>query len=393
MGLWTGPSCASAGSDGRLSGSAIVILSNLRIPGEQDWAKHPTSSDLSSSLAGLSLNANHPVVKDKHPLPDRGTEYIGALLKVYDDDFSPSPASSYDVVGIVSAAPIPTPYETDDEEPALSPAIHVVLPPTPLGEGAPRPGAATNARAALLNYLSSAFTPSDEVAAELLLLALLARPAVRPTGLSPLGTLSLNLVRRRSSSRALESRLASLAPATLNLPLTLPLLHGARFRPVSEDGTSLSPGLLQLAPGTLLLLDEDGLGAGGALNERALKNLQALGEALETQSVSYEYPFMDGVRIECSLRAVVTGEGKSLLPVDIVLPVEVGEGGAEADETQLGSFRDYLATHGGQAHAEALSIPEAVAAAVQDGFVEERKGGGSVEDAELRLKRRMKVAR
>lgn len=374
--------------------------SNNRIPGEQTWAKHEGSDDLAESLASLSLNTNDlpDVVKDKHPLPSRGTDYTGALLKVYDADFSPSPASAYDVIGIVSAAPIPTPYGAEDEEPALVPAIHAILPPVSLDGGAERPSDAESAkstRAALVSYLANAFSPADEVAAELLLLALLARPAVRLTALPPLGTLSLNLIRSRSTfPSALEERLASLAPSTLHLPLTLPLLHEARFRPVSADGTSLAPGLLQLTPGTLLVLDEDGLGSGGALNEAALKNLQALGEALETQSVRYEYPFMDALKIESHLRAVITGEGKSLLPVDITLPVTVAGSAESVEEAQLVAFRDYIAAHGGKAHAEALAIPDDVAAAVQDGFVAERKAGkGSVEAAESRLKRRMKIAR
>lgn len=335
-------------------------------------------------------------MQDKHLLPDKGTEYVGALLKIYDSEFAPSPASAYDVIGLVSASPLPTPFEHEDDEVVIVPAIHAIR-HAELDGDAPRPKGedCAKVRAELLAYLSEAFANGDNVAAELLLLALLARPAVRPNALPPLGTLSLNLIRARCESRALEKRLARLAPNTLHLPLTLPLLHNARFTPSSEDGTNLNPGLLQLAPGTLLVLDEDGLGAGGALNERALKNLQALGSALETQTVHYEYPFMDGLKIECYVRAIITGEGKSLLPVDVVLPVEVTkEEPKEVEEDKLEAYRSYLASHGGRAQADALKITEAMAQAVQDGFVAERKaGGGSVEDAEARLKRRMKIAR
>ncbi|BEJ15155.1 hypothetical protein CspHIS471_0409220 [Cutaneotrichosporon sp. HIS471] len=356
----------------------------VEIPGEQEWVKH-APEELSSALSGLSLEPNHSVIKDKHPT-DKGTEYTGALLKVY-DDFSPSPASAYDVVGLVSAAPMPT--SLDDDEPALAPAIHA-LTLTPIGN-APRPSSSA-ARAALLAYLASAFSPPDEHAAELLLLTLLASPAVRPAGHAPLGTFALNLVRPRPSFDPLHSRLATLAPAAVHIPLTLPLLHAERFRPKS-DGASLAPGMLQLAPGTLLLVDEDGLGAGGALSEVALRNLQALRDAVEHQAVNYEYPYMDGVRIECALRAVVSGEGKSLLRCDALLPVSLTESVEAASEEQLTAFRQYLAEHGGAEHAAALTIPEAVATAVQDRFVEERRAGRGTDDAEGRLKRRMKIAR
>ncbi|KLT39560.1 hypothetical protein CC85DRAFT_185820 [Cutaneotrichosporon oleaginosum] len=360
----------------------------VEIPGEQEWAKHASSiSDISAAFAGLSLEASHAVVKDKHPTV-KGTDYTGALLKVY-EDFSPSPASSYDVVGLVSAAPMPTSLDDDEDEPSLAPAIHA-LTVSPI-EGASRPSAST-ARADLLSYLASVFSPPDEHAAELLLLALLARPAVRPTGHPPLGTFALNLVRPRPSSDTLHPRLAALSPSAVNLHLTLPLLHAERFRPKS-DGASLSPGLLQLAPGTLLLVDEDGLGAGGALNEVALRNLQALKDAVEHQTVNYEYPYMDGVRIECALRAVISGEGKSLLPCDAVLPVSLADSVEAVSEEQLTTFRQYLAEHGGAAHAAALTIPESVASSVQDRFVEERRAGRGTDDAEGRLKRRMKIAR
>ncbi|GMK57101.1 hypothetical protein CspeluHIS016_0309410 [Cutaneotrichosporon spelunceum] len=356
----------------------------VEIPGEQSWAKH-APGDLSTSLSALSLSPeNRSVVKDKHPTL-KGTEYTGALVKVY-DDFSPSPSSAYDVVGIVSTAPMPT--SLDDDEPALVPAIHA-LTLNPIGT-APRPSPSA-ARATLLQYLANAFSPPDEHAAELLLLALLARPAVRPPGHPPLGTFALNLVRPRPSSDPLCTLLASLTPAVVHLPLTLPLLHAERFRPKS-DGAALEPGMLQLAPGTLLIVDEDGFG-GGALNETALRNLQALRDAVEQQAVNYEYPYMDGVRIECSVRAVVSGEGKSLLPCDVVLPVSLAQSTGEASEEELGAFRQYLAEHGGAEHAAALTIPEAVASAVQDRFVEERRVGRGTDDAEGRLKRRMKIAR
>lgn len=383
----TGASCASAGWGGPSSELSTLNGANSRIPGEQEWAKHAFStSDLSSALAGLSIDATHPVVEGKHPTV-KGTSYTGALLKVY-DDFSPSPASSYDVIGLVSSAPLPT--SLDDEEPPLGPAIHVLT--TTAIEGAPRPSSAS-ARPDLLSYLASAFFPPDEHAAELLLLALLARPAVRPPGHAPLGTFALNLVRPRPTSDSLHSRLAALAPATVHLPLTLPLLHAERFRPKS-DGASLTAGMLQLATGTLLLVDEDGLGVGGALNETALRNLQALRDAVEHQAVHYEYPYMEGgVRIECALRAVISGEGKSLLTCDAVLPVSLADSVEGATEEQLTAFRTYLAEHGGADHAAALTIPEAVATAVQDGFVEERRAGRGADDAEGRLKRRMKIAR
>lgn len=368
----------------------LYCYSDPRVPGEQDWARQTTTTDVAEELAALNLSTLPPALKGKHPLPL--PEYTGALLKVY-SDFSPSPASVYDVVGVVSSAAMPSPYTGDEEEEVtLVPAIHVLVPPTPFSSGSKPAASDPTVRTELVDYLASAFNPPDKVAGELLLLALLARPAARPTALPPLGTFNLNLVRPKTDSAALETTLASLHPHTLPLQLTIPLLHSSHFRPSSTDGTSLTPGLLQLAPGTLLQINEDGLGDGGALAQNALQNLQALTEALDVQSVHYQYPYMDSLRIECALRSVITSEGKSLLPADAVLPVTLAE--SYTPPANLAAFRAYLSAHGSLEHATALTIPDAIAEMIQDQFVSERKAGkGSVEAAEARLKRRMKIAR
>ena len=97
-------------------------------------------------------------------------------------------------------------------------------------------------------------------------------------------------------------------------PLSLPLLHSASFSPKSTDA-SLESGLLQLAPGTVLVVGEDEMGQGGQLQEKAVKNLRALVETTKDQTVRYEYPYMDGLKMECNIRVIVLSEGKSLVPV------------------------------------------------------------------------------
>jgi len=377
-------------------GLLIVVPLTHRIPGEQKWADlQPASgakNDVTDALASLSLNTLPPPVKGKFPLASQ-EEYIGALLKVYDSEASFRPASAYDVVGIVSTAPLPTPFaEGEEVEDELVPAIHVLFPPTPAFPPAPSPADVPSVRAALVSHLANAFSPPDAVAAELLLLSLIAYPATRPGGM-PLGTLSLNLIRLAGES-ALTSILESVAPAVVPLPITLPLLHSATFRP-SSDGNALSPGLLQLAPGTLLVINEDGLGNGGALAEKALKNVQALRDAIADQSLRYDYPYTDGVRIECALRSVITSEGKSLLPADVHVPVTLAEHVTAPSDADLANFRAYFSSVSAQAHAEKLQVPESVGQKIQDTFVEDRRasGSGSAEAAEGRLRRRMKIAR
>lgn len=112
----------------------------------------------------------------------------------------------------------------------------------------------------------------------------------------------------------LEKIVSSISPRVVSQSLSLPLLHSHPFSPSSTDST-LDSGLLQLAPGTVLLVGEDEMGQGGQLQEKAVKNIRALMECAKDQTVRYEYPYMDGLKMECSIRVIVLSEGKSLVPV------------------------------------------------------------------------------
>jgi hypothetical protein len=203
---------------------------------------------------------------------------------------------------------------SDEDSEILVPAIHVVkIVEDPQSQ--PTTNDDLSLSSEIIDYLSTAFNPPDRLAGELLFLSLISFPSVRPTSLPPLGTLSLNLLRKDSTITSnLEQIVSSISPRVIYQPLSLPLLHSASFSPSSTDA-SLESGLLQLAPGTVLLVGEDEMGQGGQLQEKAVKNLRALIECTKDQTVRYEYPYMDGLKMECSIRVIVLSEGKSLIPV------------------------------------------------------------------------------
>lgn len=64
-----------------------------------------------------------------------------------------------------------------------------------------------------------------------------------------------------------------------------------------------------------MIVEEDEMGEGGQLDEKAVKNIKALIDCVEQQKLRYEYPFMDDLKMYCHLRVAVFSEGKSLLPV------------------------------------------------------------------------------
>jgi hypothetical protein len=234
---------------------------------------------------------------------------------MYDEDVNYKPATVHNFLGILSTAALPAALGTSDEETEIVvPAIHVIrVEPEPT----PEEHNSNNIPADLIDYLSSAFTPPDRLAAKLLLLSLLSSPTARPNALPPLGTISLNLTRKDPQVSAnLETVLASLTPRLVSQALSLPILHSHSFTPSSTDAT-LDSGLLQLAPGTVLVVREDEMGQGGQLQEKAIKNLRALMECARDQMVRYEYPYMDGLKMECAIRVIMLSEGKSLVPVSL----------------------------------------------------------------------------
>ncbi|WWC91856.1 uncharacterized protein L201_006803 [Kwoniella dendrophila CBS 6074] len=312
-------------------------------------------------------------VHAKYPLPGRKGDYIGALIK---------PASTHHFIGILSTAPLPS---NEPESAEVVPTIHVMKIVDEANDHAIEPD-----RNDLVDFLAGAFSPPDRTAGELLLLLLISSPASRPVAMSPLGTLSINFRRKDETATAnFANVIGEVTPRVVNLPLSIDLLHSHPFLPSSTDSSSLDAGLLQLSEGTVLIVEEDAMGSGGKLEEKAVKNLKALAECMVEQRVRYEYPYMDGLKMDCAIRVSVLSQGKSLLPVDIDIPVNGNDN--ITSQAALPQLRAYLATASSARHSAKLEIPDDVAEIIQDAFVQGRRE--SANSAEATLKRRMKLAR
>jgi len=209
-----------------------------------------------------------------------------------------------------------------EEDAILVPTIHVIAQPQPLYPPTSRyQSKPVDLRDAIIGYLSTVFDPPDRLAGAALLLLLISSPSNRPPLLQPLGTLAVNFLHDSRTSTASTARfhnvLCSVAPLVVPIALSLPLLHSSCFHPSSSDSSSLDAGLLQLASGTVLVVEEDPMGVGGELQGKAVKNLQTLSQCIKQQTLLYEYPYMEGLKMECSLRVVVLSEGRSFLPVSV----------------------------------------------------------------------------
>ncbi|RDX71252.1 Mini-chromosome maintenance complex-binding protein, partial [Mucuna pruriens] len=204
-------------------------------------------------------------------------------------------------------------------------------------------------REALLRHLT-AVLGNDDVAAHFMFLHLLSKVHARVDDLA-VGKLSLNLTGFKKETMSvfgvqLNIALKNLLPFTLCIPLTVEYLNTASLVPKKNyDTNRLETGVLQLAEGSHLIVDETKLEA-GTLNSIGVENTRLLKNLMELQKVEYDFKYykMDMVT---DVQLLVLSEGKSnILPADVIVPFHPSATNcseAVALET-LEAWRWYLAT-------------------------------------------------
>ncbi|KAJ2828384.1 Malate dehydrogenase, cytoplasmic, partial [Coemansia sp. 'formosensis'] len=167
----------------------------------------------------------------------------------------------------------------------------------------------------------------DDLAAQYLLLHLLSKTvAVQDV---KVGKFSLNLIGFPLSSkdqapmetfalsspatRWISGMLVQLVPRCVDIPFELKTVNSSTFLPNAESG-DLQAGVLQLAENTEIICDETCLHE-GTLDERGLRNLQALQSVILDQTVTYVYPYQP-INMPTNLRVLVLSNGKSILEND-----------------------------------------------------------------------------
>ena len=176
-----------------------------------------------------------------------------------------------------------------------------------------RRGAAV--REKLLAFLAAPLG-GDALAAEFVLFSLLARVHTRSDGM-PIGKFGVTLLgapesvgRSGSVASALAETLAILAPATAHLPLSIASLNARAWAPRKDYATNrLRSGPLQLASGTVLVLDETALSA-GALNERGVRNVRALADLATTQELEMDFEF-HSARVPTDVSAIAVSASRT----------------------------------------------------------------------------------
>ncbi|CAK9013270.1 Mini-chromosome maintenance complex-binding protein (MCM-BP) (MCM-binding protein) (Protein E2F TARGET GENE 1) [Durusdinium trenchii] len=161
----------------------------------------------------------------------------------------------------------------------------------------------------------------DQLAAEYVLALLVAR-VYGNDGSRALGRWSLNLSHWQEGSVDLLVRaLAKLHPRVLHLPVTPETLKQRRWTPQKDfDANRLRSGLLQLAPGTLLVFDETQMDT-GPLDAAGLRAVQGIRGLASEQMLLVDF-FNYEVQVPLEVNCLFISRGVSIFKAaDLVLPL------------------------------------------------------------------------
>ncbi|KAL9230252.1 hypothetical protein vseg_005629 [Gypsophila vaccaria] len=212
----------------------------------------------------------------------------------------------------------------------------------------PNPSQIRGIRDSLLAHLTNVLG-NDGVAAQFLLLHLLSRVHARVDSVA-VGKLSLNLTcfsKETASIFAspLSHAIKKLLPFTQHIPLTIEYLNNSCLAPKKDyQANKLVSGVLQLAEGSHLIIDETQLQA-GTLNSAGIENVRSLKNLTELQKVEYDFQYYK-MEMSADVQLLVLSEGKSnLLPADVVIPFQPPStiSSEIVDETAVQAWRWFLA--------------------------------------------------
>ncbi|KAJ4842611.1 hypothetical protein Tsubulata_025127 [Turnera subulata] len=326
---------------------------------------HPsTSSQCQDSMTAESCHQTTM-------LADTEGDSLPCLVKIYDSPDSDLQLNNvFEFIGVLTFdSDIPADKDARDDfssslcdeelvclPPSKVPRLHCIihrkleLPDflcrSPVTE--PNPHLVKRIREDLLKHLTTIFG-NDGVVAHFVLLHLLSKVHARLDNMA-VGKFSLNLTGLSKESVSvfgsqLSVALKNLLPFTKFIPLTVGYLNSASLAPKKDYQLNrLISGVLQLAEGSHLIIDETQLEA-GTLNSVGVGNASLLKGLTEFQKVKYDFQYYS-MEMEADIKLLILSEGKSnILPADIIVPFQPSSvSSLEAvDAESLDAWRWYLA--------------------------------------------------
>lgn len=179
------------------------------------------------------------------------------------------------------------------------------------------------AKARLSTFLTQ-LLGGDGLAAEYIILSLISRIHRREPA-NTLGQFTVGLSGVKPEMKFLVDKLyefiSKITTHSHHIDMSIASLNTLRFTPIKDhDNNKMIAGTLQLPDGMCLLLNETAL-TEGQLTAQGTQNLEALGNIIRWQRLTYDFKF-HSVQIDTDLKILVISEGKSLLPVSTPIRIQ-----------------------------------------------------------------------
>eukprot|EP01027_Heterolobosea_sp_BB2_P017134 GEZU01024305.1.p1 GENE.GEZU01024305.1~~GEZU01024305.1.p1 ORF type:complete len:633 (-),score=102.39 GEZU01024305.1:748-2646(-) len=180
-----------------------------------------------------------------------------------------------------------------------------------------------NIRNALITFMANYALGGDMLSAEYLLLHIVSRVYAR-RGSYALGKFALNLMNSPRDnvlfSLKLSTLISNLVPESHLVQFTREQMMTLRCVPRKDYETNrIVPGILQLVNGTHLIVNQNVLSE-GTIDERGIKNLNALRQLVRFQTVLYDFEYHT-IEMYADIPVLILSEGNSLIDADCRIPL------------------------------------------------------------------------
>ncbi|GJJ12424.1 hypothetical protein Clacol_006666 [Clathrus columnatus] len=379
------------------------VIWAVNVPGESPFVSELLDDSVSPKITS-ELPHNNTSLKYRHKDPLLRTSHIGLQVKVYDALITPlKPTDIYTFVGFLTTQhiSIDESSSTDVETDLAFYALHVLFvvdhsfgytlnfssPVDLIDQNLHRPSDAL--RNEIIEWIANEGLAGDRDAAVWVLLTCISKsrrpqtmgysfsrqPAILPLSLTiskiPYPEIPIMIP-------PLVNVLRLLLPLFVDIPLTLSSINSQPFFPESQN-EDLHSGYFQLPAGTLVLLSEFGVQE-GAINDRGVRNIQALRGIVESQYLDYKFPFVPPHQFPTDLGLIVLTHGESSLFVSTHINVPLkhqkatlnGTGGVGSGCTPPGKIASFRALIRNAKMGD-VQIAEGISEYIQSDFVSERQ--------------------
>uniref|UniRef100_A0A2C9L921 Mini-chromosome maintenance complex-binding protein n=1 Tax=Biomphalaria glabrata TaxID=6526 RepID=A0A2C9L921_BIOGL len=312
----------------------------------------PSASSFVQTALHKEVNSNTKIGFDMN-FPLSTEKGLPCIIRVYSNEPELRTTDAVEFVGILSVDPQLASIFDDEMEaedvacqqelkaheppPSLVPRMHALvirklhhnnpyLPPVPSEELYKTAVKSLMEDAAsihfeLLSILQHALL-NDRLAAEYLLCHLISSVYARADVL-PLGKLCINLSGcpvTQKYTKFLHHLISQITPQSVILDMSIENMNSLRLIPQKNYQVNrITAGMLQLTPGTHLVLDETELRQ-GQLNHTGVTNVKALADVINWQKVDYDFQWHP-IPVHTNINILTLSEGESLLPKDIHVPL------------------------------------------------------------------------